>query len=94
MLDTEAERIQEWELPTPWTNPYDAVLDSQGNAWTGGMYSDRVVRMNTQTGEFTEYLLPGSVNVRRVDVDNSTNPPTFWVGSNHGSSLIKLEPLD
>jgi hypothetical protein len=21
-------------------------------------------------------------------------PPTFWVGSNHGASVIKLEPLD
>ncbi len=94
MLDTKAERIQEWELPTPLTNPYDAILDSHGEAWTGGMYSDRVVRLNIQTGEFTEYLLPRSTNIRRVDVDNSTNPATFWVGNNHGSSLIKLEPLE
>jgi hypothetical protein len=27
-------------------------------------------------------------------VDNSTNPPTFWVGSNHGASIVKVEPLD
>ena len=94
MLDTKTERIQEWELPTPLTNPYDAILDGHGEAWTGGMYSDRVVRLNPQTGEFTEYLLPRSTNIRRVDVDSSTNPATFWVGNNHGSSLIKLEPLE
>jgi virginiamycin B lyase len=29
-----------------------------------------------------------------VFVDNSTNPVTFWVGSNHGASVLKLEPLD
>jgi virginiamycin B lyase len=27
-------------------------------------------------------------------VDNSTSPVTFWVGSNHGASIIKLEPLE
>jgi len=27
-------------------------------------------------------------------VDNSTTPVTFWVGSNHGASIVKLEPLD
>ena len=73
MLDTKSERIQEWAIPTPWTNPYDAVLDKEGNAWTGGMTNDRIVRLNTKTGEFTEYLLPRTTNVRRVNVDDSTN---------------------
>jgi hypothetical protein len=27
-------------------------------------------------------------------VDNSTTPVTFWVGSNHGAAIIKLEPLE
>jgi hypothetical protein len=39
-------------------------------------------------------MLPRPTNIRRVFVDNSTTPPTFWVGSNHGASVIKLEPLD
>jgi hypothetical protein len=29
-----------------------------------------------------------------VFVDNTTSPVTFWVGSNHGASILKLEPLD
>jgi len=29
-----------------------------------------------------------------VFVDNSATPVGFWVGSNHGASIIKLEPLD
>lgn len=94
MFDTKSEQIQEWELPTQSTYPYDAILDEYGEAWTGGMNSDRVVRLNTQSGEFVEYLLPRSTNIRRVDVDNSTNPATFWIGNNHGASLIKLEPLE
>jgi virginiamycin B lyase len=93
MFDTRTERFQEWAAPTPWTNPYDAVLDKDGNAWTGGMSNDRVVRVNTRTGEVTDYLLPRMTNIRRVNVDNSTNPPTFWVGNNLGATIIKLEPL-
>jgi hypothetical protein len=58
------------------------------------MLSDRVSRVNTTTGEVVEYLLPRFTNIRRVYVDNSTTPVTFWVGSNHGSSIVKLEPLD
>lgn len=56
--------------------------------------SDHVVRVNTRTGETVEYLLPRATNIRRVNVDNSTNPPTFWVGNNLGASIIKVEPLD
>jgi hypothetical protein len=26
-------------------------------------------------------------------VDDRTTPPTFWVGNNHGASIVKLEPL-
>ncbi len=94
MFDTKTEQFQEWRAPTPWTNPYDAVLDKDGNAWTGGMSNDRVVRVNTKTGEITEYLLPRTTNIRRVNVDNSTNPPTFWVGNNLGATIIKLEPRE
>ena len=92
MFDTKSEQFHEWEVPTPWTNPYDAVLDKNGEAWTGGMSNDLVVRFNPATGEFVEYLLPRFTNIRRVDVDNSTNPPTFWVGNQLGAAIIKLEP--
>jgi hypothetical protein len=35
----------------------------------------------------------GQTNIRRVFVDNSTTPLTFWVGNNEDASIIKLEPL-
>jgi hypothetical protein len=45
-------------------------------------------------GQFTECILPRSANIRRVFVDSSTTPVTFWVGSNRGTSIIELEALD
>jgi virginiamycin B lyase len=94
MFDTKTETFKEWDLPTPWSNPYDVVIDKNEEAWTGSMINDRVVRLDTKTGRFVEYLLPKTTNIRRVYVDNSTSPVTFWVGSNHGASIIKLEPQD
>jgi len=94
MFDTRAERFTEWTAPRPWSQPYDVTLDKNGEAWTGSMLDDRVLRLDPNTGVFTEYLLPRSTNIRRVFVDSSTTPVTFWVGSNHGASVIKLEPLD
>jgi streptogramin lyase len=94
MFDTKTETFKEYAMPTPFTSPYDAILDKAGYVWTGGMNNDRIVRVDSKTGETTEYLLPRTTNLRRVDVDNSTNPPTFWVGNNLGRTIIKVEPLD
>jgi virginiamycin B lyase len=94
MFDTKTQQFQEWQAPTPESWPYDATGDKNGEVWSGGEFSDRVLRINPKTGETIEYLLPRFTNIRRVFVDNSTTPVTFWVGNNHGASIVKLEPLD
>src|SRR5262252_6608473 len=94
MFDPKTEQMKEWKVPTPWSAPYDAVLGHDGYAWTGSMSTDRVARVNVKTGEYTEYMLPRPTNIRRVYVDDSKNPGTLWVGSNHGASIVKVEPLD
>ena len=94
MFDTKTETFQEWPVPTPYTAPYDVVLDKNGEVWGAGMEADRIMRMDQKTGRVTEYQLPRQTNIRRVFVDNSTTPVTFWVGNNEGASIVKLEPLD
>jgi virginiamycin B lyase len=94
MFDTKTERFKEWKVSPRWSAPYDVAIDKNEEAWTGSMITDQVTRLNTKSGELVDYLLPRSTNIRRVFVDNSTTPVTFWVGSNHGASIIKLEPLD
>ena len=94
MFDTKAEKFTEWQVPTQYSWPYDMIPDKNGELWTAGMSTDRVTRLDSKTGEAVEYQLPKSTNVRRVWVDNSTSPVTFWVGSNHGASIVKVEPLD
>lgn len=94
MFDPKTETIQEWKLPIPWSAPYHVVPDKNGEIWAGSMWTDRVSRLDPKTGQVTDYLLPRDTNIRRVFIDNSTTPVTFWVGSNHGASVLKLEPLD
>jgi streptogramin lyase len=94
MFDTRTRAFKEWKLNTRWAAPYDVVLDSNGDAWTGSMVTDQVTRLNTATGEAVDYLLPRSTNIRRVFVDDRTTPVSFWVGSNDGASIVKAEPLD
>ena len=81
MFDTKAEEFRKWEVPVAWTNPYDVILDSDGFAWGGGMTNDHVARVNTETDEITMYLLPGTTNIRRVDVDNSTSRHLSGLGT-------------
>jgi len=94
LFDPKTEKITEWPLATPWSAPYDVMPDEQGGVWAGGMFTDRVARLDPGTSQITEYLLPRSTNIRRVFVDSATTPPTFWAGSNHGASIVKVEPLD
>jgi streptogramin lyase len=94
MLDTRTGQFRDWQVGPRWSAPYDVIVDRNEEAWTGSMVTDRVTRLDTRTGGMVDYLLPRQTNIRRVYVDNSTNPVTFWVGSNHGASIVKLEPLD
>lgn len=93
MLDTKTGEMKEWAPPTPYSAPYDVVLDRTGHAWTGSMLTDRISRLDPVSGKIVEYMLPRSTNIRRVWVDDKADPPVFWVGNNHGASIIKLETL-
>jgi streptogramin lyase len=95
MFDPETEKITEWQMPTPWTNPYDAEFDDKAYVWTGGMNNDLAVRLNVETGEFTEYLLPFETNIRHVDVQKSGNPygiSSFWVEGQLNAHIVHIEP--
>jgi virginiamycin B lyase len=95
LFDTTTKKFQEWPDPTPWDAPYDVVSDKAGYLWTGSMTTDIITRFNPKTGDYFKYLLPNlGINVRRVDVDDSTPHPVFWVGENHLAKIAKVEPLE
>jgi len=93
MFDPKTQKITEWKVPTVWTRPYDAQFDDKTYVWTAGMDNDLAVRMNVQTGEFTEYLLPQKTNVRHVEVQKSGPLSSLWLGDQQGNTIIRVEPL-
>jgi virginiamycin B lyase len=93
LFDTRSEKVTEFPMPN-YTFPYRATTDKNGELWAGGMHTDRAVRFDPKTGETVEYQLPHETNMRTVFIDNSTSPVTFWTGSNHKATLVKVEPLD
>ena len=91
-FDPKKETITEWQMPVKWQMPYDALANKKGDIYNGSMLSDRIVRLNPKTGEQIVYLMPASTNIRRLDFDEAGG--ALWVGSNHGNSIVKVEPLD
>src|SRR5262245_64043252 len=49
LFDTKTEKLTEWPLP-PHTYPYRAAMDKNGEIWTGGMHTDRAVRLDPKIG--------------------------------------------
>lgn len=95
MFDPKTEKFKEWTAPTPWVGPYPAKTDKKGDAWTAGMSTDLILRLDSKTGKFTEYMLPTvNVNIRHIDVDNSTSPVAVWVAEVHQGKIAKIEPLE
>src|SRR5262249_17711465 len=74
-FDLTTQWFQEWPAATLESWPYDATADKNGEVWSGGEFTDRVIRLNPQSAETVEYLLPRFTNIRRVFVDNSTTRP-------------------
>lgn len=93
VFDPRAETFTEYGMP-PDTFPYRAVFDKNGELWVSTMATDRVVRLDPKTGKTEQYLMPSDTNMRSVEIDDKTTPVTFWVGSNHGAALVKVEPLE
>jgi virginiamycin B lyase len=95
MFDPATKVFKEWAIPQYGpADPYAVAVDANGDAWSGGMYTDYVFRLNPATGKVTKYLMPTvNVNVRRVDVDGSARP-AVWIGANHHAKIVRIEPLD
>jgi len=94
MFDPKTQKITQWKAPTQWTRPYDAAFDDKVYDWGAGMDNDIALRLNTKTGEFTEYLLPHETNVRHVEVQKSGALSSMWLGDQHGGTIIHIEPLE
>jgi virginiamycin B lyase len=95
MFDIKTRQFKEWPDRLDLNDDYDAVPDKAGYVWTGGMVTDIVTRLDPKSGDMTQFLLPElDVNMRALDVDNLTNPPSLLVGENHHAKIAIVTPLE
>jgi len=96
MHDAESGHVTQWEVPVPYAGAYDVQFDDAKYAWGADMSTDLVQRLNVDTGEWSSYLLPTSINTRHIDVQKSSNPnvlSSMWTEGQQTGKIVHIEPL-
>ena len=91
-VDTKTNQVKEYPLPTPYSSPYATAVDKNGVVWINTMNHDVLTKFDPKTERFTEYTLPTrGTEIRHVQVDNSTNPPTIWAPYNRTNKVVRIQ---
>ena len=88
------QQMKLWAMP-PYFFPYDAHYDEQGYTWTGGIYADRVARLNVEIRGVG--LLPAPVHGEhprhRLEAAAAGGLSGLWFGHTHQGMITLVEPL-
>ena len=91
-VDTKTNQIKEYPMPVPFSSPYATAVDKNGTVWVNTMNMDALTKFDPKTERFTTYQLPTrGTEIRHVQVDNSTNPPTVWAPYNRSNKIVRLQ---
>jgi streptogramin lyase len=94
MYDPKTEKVMLWDVPTPFAGAYDVQYDDRRYVWGADMSTDLVQRMDMETGEWTAFLLPISINTRHVDVQKNPNGlSSLWTEGQQNGKIVHIEPL-
>jgi streptogramin lyase len=96
VYDPKSGNVAAWEVPVPYAGAYDVQFDDATYAWGADMSTDLVQRLNVETGEWSSYLLPTSINTRHIDVQKSSNPDvlsSMWTEGQQNGKIVHIEPL-
>ncbi len=100
MLDPDKKIVKEFPLipgskpyTAPYAEPYSASADDKNQiVWTHDFSSDRLYRIDMNTGQSTEYMTPSNYEVRDLKVDTTAEHPTVWVPAYRPpSKLVKIQ---
>ncbi|HEY7297953.1 MAG TPA: carboxypeptidase regulatory-like domain-containing protein [Xanthobacteraceae bacterium] len=100
MFDPDKKLLKEYPLvpgtepyTAPYAEPYSASVDDKNHiVWTHDFSSDRLYRIDTNTGQSTEYMTPSNYEVRDLKVDPKAPRPTVWVPAYRPpSKLVKIQ---
>lgn len=79
----------EWVTPTLGQRTRDPVEAPDGSIWWVGQFLNIVGRLDPETGEMTEWVLPPQTLPHSVNLDADGTP---WVMGNGNGTIVKLDP--
>ena len=86
--DTEIE-ITEWMVPTLGQRSRDPAEAPDGSIWWTGMWASLAGRLDPETGEMEEFLLPSDSRPHSIVPDAEGN---IWYTGNSNATVGKLDP--
>jgi virginiamycin B lyase len=92
-IDARTKKVTEYPLPHRFSQPYSATVNRKDHTvWITMLNSDRVAKFDPATEKFTEYELPTrGTEIRHIQVDSSTNPPTVWLPYDRTNKIARIQ---
>jgi streptogramin lyase len=91
VINLDNDEITEYPLQPRHISPYYARPDRDGKIWISSTGSDRLLRLDPETGKVVKYLMPVEYDARKVVVDNSADRITVWLPNKNQGQLIRIE---
>ena len=92
-IDAKTRKVTEYPLPHRFSQPYSATVNTKDHTvWITMLNSDRIAKFDPATEKFTEYTLPTrGTEIRHIQVDSSTNPPTVWLPYDRTNKIARIQ---
>ena len=92
-IDARTKKVTEYPLPHRFSQPYSATVNAKDHTvWITMLNSDRIAKFDPATEKFTEYVLPTrGTEIRHIQVDSSTNPPTVWLPYDRTNKIARIQ---
>ena len=92
-IDARTKKVTEYPLPHRFSQPYSATVNAKDHTvWITMLNSDRIAKFDPSTEKFTEYVLPTrGTEIRHIQVDSSTNPPTVWLPYDRTNKIARIQ---
>jgi virginiamycin B lyase len=92
-IDAKTGKVTEYQLPHRFSQPYSATVNKKDHTvWITMLNSDRIAKFDPATEKFTEYTLPTrGTEIRHIQVDSTTNPPTVWLPYDRTNKIAKIQ---
>ena len=100
MVDADKNIIKEYPLipgvkpyTPPYASPYTVSVDDKNQiVWTTDFNTSRLYRIDMNTGQSTEYVMPSDYEIRDLKVDTAAVRPTVWIPAYRPpSKLVKVQ---